>query len=153
MPCFSEQRNSAEAQSIVWIFLVIFHCCRYNEGDETVWRAGCGIYRHAVSVHGTDTERNLPHMSNQILLTISILISNRPDTVRKCLDSIQPLLKKVPSELILVDTGCGESSRNIRTGLWILNGAGISPRPGMQGWKRPEGNGSCTWMMTNGSRM
>ena len=113
MPCFSEQRNSAGARSIVWIFLVIFHCCRYNEGDETVWRAGCGIYRHAVSVHGTDTERNLPHMSNQILLTISILISNRPDTVRKCLDSIQPLLKKVPSELILVDTGCGEQVRGI----------------------------------------
>lgn len=52
-------------------------------------------------------------MSNQILLTISILISNRPDTVRKCLDSIQPLLKKVPSELILVDTGCGEQVRGI----------------------------------------
>ena len=113
MPCFSEQRNSAGAYSIVWIFLVIFHCCRYNEGDETVWRAGCGKGRHVVSVHGTDTERNLPHMSNQILLTISILISNRPDTVRKCLDSIQPLLKKVPSELILVDTGCGEQVRGI----------------------------------------
>ncbi len=52
-------------------------------------------------------------MSNQILLTISILISNRPDTVRKCLDSIQPLLRKVSSELILVDTGCGEQVRGI----------------------------------------
>ena len=52
-------------------------------------------------------------MSNQILLTISILISNRPDTVRKCLDSIQPLLRKVPSELILVDTGCGDQVRGI----------------------------------------
>ena len=46
-------------------------------------------------------------MSREILLTISILISNRPDTVRKCLDSIRPLLEGVPSELILVDTGCG----------------------------------------------
>ncbi|HBA50552.1 MAG TPA: hypothetical protein DCZ91_22700 [Lachnospiraceae bacterium] len=52
-------------------------------------------------------------MSNHIILTISILISNRPDTVRKCLDSIQPLLKKIPSELILVDTGCGEQVRRI----------------------------------------
>jgi len=52
-------------------------------------------------------------MSNHIILTISILISNRPDTVRKCLDSIQPLLQKVPSELILVDTGCGEQVRRI----------------------------------------
>lgn len=52
-------------------------------------------------------------MSRQILLTISILISNRPDTVRKCLDSVKPLLENVPSELILVDTGCGEQVRKI----------------------------------------
>ncbi len=52
-------------------------------------------------------------MSKRILLTISILISNRPDTVRKCLDSIQPLLKAVPSELILTDTGCGKEVRSI----------------------------------------
>ncbi len=52
-------------------------------------------------------------MSKKILLTISILISNRPDTVRKCLDSIQPLLEAVPSELILTDTGCGEQVRSI----------------------------------------
>lgn len=52
-------------------------------------------------------------MNKNILLTISILISNRPDTVRKCLDSIQPLLEQVPSELILVDTGCGEQVRAI----------------------------------------
>lgn len=52
-------------------------------------------------------------MNKKILLTISILISNRPDTVRKCLDSIKPLLEQVPSELILVDTGCGERVRSI----------------------------------------
>lgn len=52
-------------------------------------------------------------MSDSVLLTISILISNRPDTVRKCLDSIKPLLASVSSELILVDTGCGERVRGI----------------------------------------
>ncbi len=52
-------------------------------------------------------------MSMKILLTISILISNRPDTVRKCLDSVQPLLSALPSELILTDTGCGEQVRAI----------------------------------------
>ena len=52
-------------------------------------------------------------MSRPILLSISVLISNRPDTVRKCLDSIKPLLEQVPSELILVDTGCGETVRKI----------------------------------------
>ena len=52
-------------------------------------------------------------MNTKLLLTISILISNRPDTVRKCLDSIKPLLEQIPSELILVDTGCGEQVRKI----------------------------------------
>ena len=52
-------------------------------------------------------------MSRNLLLTISILISNRPDTVRKCLDSVKPLLDSVASELILVDTGCGEQVRHI----------------------------------------
>jgi len=52
-------------------------------------------------------------MAEKILLTISILISNRPDTVRKCLDSVKPLLEAVPSELILTDTGCGEKVRTI----------------------------------------
>lgn len=52
-------------------------------------------------------------MAKQVLLTISILISNRPDTVRKCLDSVKPLMENVSSELILVDTGCGEQVRAI----------------------------------------
>ena len=37
-------------------------------------------------------------------LTISLLVSNRPDSVRKCLDSLRPIMEKIPSELILVDT-------------------------------------------------
>ncbi len=52
-------------------------------------------------------------MSKNLLLTISVLISNRPDTVRRCLDSVRPLLEQVPSELVLVDTGCGEQVRGI----------------------------------------
>lgn len=38
------------------------------------------------------------------LLTISLLISNRPDTIRRCLDSLYQIRKLVPSELILIDT-------------------------------------------------
>ncbi len=52
-------------------------------------------------------------MSKQLLVSISILISNRPDTVKKCLESVKPILDQVPSELILVDTGCGEEVRGI----------------------------------------
>lgn len=38
------------------------------------------------------------------ILTISLLASNRPDTIRRCLDSLRAIMEKVPSELILVDT-------------------------------------------------
>lgn len=37
-------------------------------------------------------------------LTISLLASNRPDSIRKCLDSLRPIMEQIPSELILVDT-------------------------------------------------
>lgn len=39
-----------------------------------------------------------------LLLTITMLISNRPDTLEKCLNSLQPILSNLSSELILVDT-------------------------------------------------
>ncbi len=44
-------------------------------------------------------------MSNSNLqLTISLLISDRLDTIPRCLDSLRPILEAVPSELILIDT-------------------------------------------------
>lgn len=44
------------------------------------------------------------------VLTVSLLVSNRKDTIRKCLDSVKPLLDAVPSELIVVDTVGEENS-------------------------------------------
>lgn len=41
---------------------------------------------------------------DQILLSISMLASNRKDTVRRCLNSLKPIMEQIPSELILVDT-------------------------------------------------
>ena len=44
-------------------------------------------------------------MSNSNLqLTISLLISDRLDTIPRCLDSLRPILDAIPSELILIDT-------------------------------------------------
>ena len=42
------------------------------------------------------------------LLSISLLTANRPDTIIKCLDSLTSLRQNVPSELIIVDTGCDQ---------------------------------------------
>ena len=42
------------------------------------------------------------------LLTISLLISNRPDTIPRCLDSLHLLMDKIPCELILIDTSKSE---------------------------------------------
>ena len=74
-------------------------------------------------------------------LTISILASNRKDTLPKTLESIKPILDNVSSELIIVDTGCDEDlleiirkytdkrlSENIRTRLRSLHGAMTSQK-------------------------
>lgn len=39
-----------------------------------------------------------------ILLSISVLASRKKELVRRCLDSLRPILERLPSELILVDT-------------------------------------------------
>lgn len=42
--------------------------------------------------------------NDKIILSISLLVSNRRDTIRKCMESLKPVLEAVPSELIAVDT-------------------------------------------------
>lgn len=44
----------------------------------------------------------------KLQLSISILISNRPDTVPRCLDSLHSIMEAVPCELILIDTSKNE---------------------------------------------
>ena len=50
------------------------------------------------------------------ILSISILISRNFDGVKRCLDSLRPILDKVSSRLILTDTGCGEEVRSLIEG-------------------------------------
>lgn len=48
------------------------------------------------------------------LLSISMLVSNnRRDTIEKCMESLVPLMEAVPSELIIVDTGCTDGSVDV----------------------------------------
>lgn len=49
----------------------------------------------------------------KILLSISLMASNRKETTRKCLESLQPLREKLTSELIIVDTGCDEETLQV----------------------------------------
>lgn len=49
-------------------------------------------------------------MAKEFILSISLLVSNRRDTIRKCMDSIKPILDSVSSELIAVDTVGEENS-------------------------------------------
>ena len=46
-------------------------------------------------------------------LTISLLASNRIATLERCLDSLTPLLRQVPAELIVVFTGTDERVRQV----------------------------------------
>ena len=47
------------------------------------------------------------------LLSISLLVSNSIDTIRKCMESIKPLLEALPSELIVVDGGSKDGAIDI----------------------------------------
>lgn len=75
--------------------------------------------KRAKPVQHTDrkTPRNIafsqnaaPMAKSGVKLTISLLVSNRIDTIRKCLNSVKPLLDAFPSELIVVDTVGPENS-------------------------------------------
>lgn len=56
--------------------------------------------------------KGLAAMTKNPVLTISLLCSGREGT-KKCLDSLRVLRERVPSELILVDTGCDEKMRQL----------------------------------------
>ncbi|MCM1045549.1 MAG: glycosyltransferase [Candidatus Gastranaerophilales bacterium] len=47
------------------------------------------------------------------ILSISLLCSGRKDTTKKCLDSLKKIMDQVESELIIVDTGCDEATREL----------------------------------------
>lgn len=48
-----------------------------------------------------------------IVLSIGVLASDRRDTIERCLASLDSIRNAVPSELIIVDTGCGQEVRGI----------------------------------------
>lgn len=52
-------------------------------------------------------------MASKPVLTISLLASNRPDTIRRCLDSVHLLMDRIPSELVLVDTSANPDIHKI----------------------------------------
>ena len=49
----------------------------------------------------------------ELLLSISLLASNRKESLARCLDSLKPLLVNVPSELLIVWTGTDGEARKI----------------------------------------
>lgn len=44
------------------------------------------------------------------VLSISLLSSGRKQTIWKCLDSLKMIMEQIPSELVIVDTGCDEET-------------------------------------------
>ena len=57
-----------------------------------------------------DWTKKRQKLLNQPVLTISLLVSNNIATIRNCMESLQPLLKELPAELIVVDTVGEEKS-------------------------------------------
>lgn len=54
----------------------------------------------------------MPEMNERPVLSISLLCSGRNiDEAGKCLESIKAIREQIPSEIIIVDTGCGREAR------------------------------------------
>lgn len=49
----------------------------------------------------------------EVVLSIGLLVSNRKDTIKKCLDSLEPIRKAIPCQLIITDMGCDAQVRSI----------------------------------------
>ena len=47
----------------------------------------------------------------KVVLSIGLLVSNRKDTIKKCLDSLQSIREVIPCQLIITDTGCDADLR------------------------------------------
>lgn len=47
----------------------------------------------------------------KVVLSIGLLASNRKDTIKKCLDSLQSIREAIPCQLIITDTGCDADLR------------------------------------------
>lgn len=47
------------------------------------------------------------------ILTIALLASNRKDTIGRCLESLRPIRERIPSELVVIDTGCDSEVRKL----------------------------------------
>ena len=52
-------------------------------------------------------------MKQEIILTITMLVSDREETIEKCMQSLVHLRTAVPSELIVVDTAGNEKCMSI----------------------------------------
>lgn len=48
-----------------------------------------------------------------MILSIGLMASDRKDTITRCLESLTPIRQAVPSELIILDTGCSAEVRSI----------------------------------------
>lgn len=47
----------------------------------------------------------------KVVLSIGLLVSNRKDTIKRCLDSLQSIREAIPCQLIITDTGCDADLR------------------------------------------
>ncbi len=60
-----------------------------------------------MKVHTTEKQEK------EILLSIGMIVKNEEKVLERCLKSLQPLMKAVPSELIIADTGSTDSTVEI----------------------------------------
>lgn len=54
-----------------------------------------------------------PYHGRSLLLTIGVPVSNQIETIERCLSRLTPLLEKLPSELLVIDTGSTDGTLDV----------------------------------------
>ena len=65
------------------------HFCEYMGADGII------LKREGKTMNQITTSN--PTENNHIILSIALLVSNRKDTIQKCLDSLTPIREAIPS--------------------------------------------------------
>ena len=96
-----------------------------------------------------EISQNPEFVESPVKLSISLLVSNRIGSIRKCMDSLKLLLDAIPSELIAVDT-VGEENSDGSLAVVREYTDQIVHFDWTGDFSEARNAGFCMWMMTNG---
>ena len=107
---FVEQALECGTDNVEKTLICLGRAVREWAGIGDVVKDYATLLGEEATVKGKEARAVVAEIENPVL-SIALLVSNRKDTIQKCLDSLTPIREAVPAQLILVDTGCDADLR------------------------------------------